>query len=80
MSGQLTIPAADTRLHAVDAPGGTPALLSGRRFKRDLQPRTKTNPLKRDTDNGGVPDGREDKNHNGRLDKGETNPTKPGSG
>jgi hypothetical protein len=33
---------------------------------------------KRDTDNGGVPDGREDKNHNGRVDKGETNPTKGG--
>ena len=27
MSRQLTIPAADTRLYAVDAPGGTPALL-----------------------------------------------------
>jgi len=27
MSGQLVIPAADTRLYAVDAPGGTPALL-----------------------------------------------------
>jgi len=27
MSRQLMIPAADTRLHAVDAPGGTPALL-----------------------------------------------------
>ncbi|HEY1274356.1 MAG TPA: alpha/beta hydrolase [Thermoleophilaceae bacterium] len=27
MSRQLTIPTADTQLHAVDAPGGTPALL-----------------------------------------------------
>ena len=27
MSRQLTIPAADTRLYAVDTPGGTPALL-----------------------------------------------------
>jgi pimeloyl-ACP methyl ester carboxylesterase len=27
MSGELTIPAGDTRLYAVDAPGGTPALL-----------------------------------------------------
>ena len=27
MSRQLTIPVADTRLYAVDAPGGTPALL-----------------------------------------------------
>ena len=33
-------------------------------------------PLKRDTDNGGVPDGREDTNRNGRVDKGETDPTK----
>ena len=27
MSQELTVPAADTRLHAVEAPGGTPALL-----------------------------------------------------
>jgi pimeloyl-ACP methyl ester carboxylesterase len=27
MPGQLTIPAADTKLHAVDTPGGDPALL-----------------------------------------------------
>ena len=42
------------------------------------RPRPKTNPLKRDTDNGGVADGREDRNRDGRVDKGETDPTKPG--
>ncbi len=35
---------------------------------------TKTDPLKKDTDNGGVPDGAEDVNRNGRVDPGETNP------
>jgi len=65
--------------HGVKNPLG-PVKGTGRRFKRDRDPRSKTNPLKRDTDNGGVPDGREDKNRNGRVDKGETNPTKPGNG
>ena len=40
-------------------------------------PGSKTNPLQRDTDKDGVPDGREDQNHNGRVDKGETNPNGP---
>ena len=66
------------RRGVADPPG--PVKGTGRRFKRDRDPRSKTNPLKRDTDNGGVPDGREDKNRNGRLDKGETNPSKPGGG
>ena len=66
------------RRGVADPPGSVKG--TGRRFKRDRDPRSKTNPLKRDTDNGGVPDGREDKNRNGRLDKGETNPNKPGSG
>lgn len=35
---------------------------------------TVTGPLDRDTDNGGVPDGAEDFNHNGTLDKGELDP------
>ena len=51
---------------------------TGRRFRRDRDPRSKTNPLKRDTDNGGVPDGVEDRNRNGRVDEGETNPTRGG--
>ena len=66
------------RRGVADPPGAVKG--TGRRFKRDRDPRSKTNPLKRDSDKGGVPDGREDKNRNGRLDKGETNPTKPGSG
>ena len=45
-----------------------------RRFRPDLDPRTKTNPLRRDTDGDGRTDGREDRNHNGRRDRGETNP------
>ncbi len=36
---------------------------------------TKTNPLKKDTDDGGVSDGSEDKNLNGVIDQGETDPT-----
>ncbi|MFO0591046.1 MAG: EGF domain-containing protein [Polyangiaceae bacterium] len=35
---------------------------------------TKTNPNKADTDDGGVKDGAEDKNHNGVIDAGETDP------
>jgi len=38
---------------------------------------TKTNPLKADTDDGGVKDGVEDKNHNGAIDPGETDPNDP---
>jgi hypothetical protein len=53
--------------------GGT-----AKRFRRDLQPRTRTRPLRADSDRGGVPDGEEDANHNGRQDPGETNPRKAG--
>jgi hypothetical protein len=45
-----------------------------RRFRKDLAPRTRTKPKKKDTDGDGRSDGAEDKNHNGRRDKGETNP------
>jgi hypothetical protein len=45
-----------------------------RRFKRDLDPRTHTNPLRRDSDRDGRPDAREDRNRNGRRDRGETDP------
>ena len=44
------------------------------RFIPDLDPASKTKPLKPDTDNGGVPDGEEDANQNGRVDEGETDP------
>ncbi|NOK08044.1 Ig-like domain-containing protein [Corallococcus exercitus] len=43
-------------------------------FVADADPATTTDPLKADTDNGGVWDGIEDKNHNGKVDPGETNP------
>jgi hypothetical protein len=44
------------------------------RFRRDLDPRSHTNPLRRDTDRDGLPDTREDRNRNGRRDRGETDP------
>ena len=43
-------------------------------FVPDLDPASKTKPLKPDTDNGGIPDGDEDANLNGRVDEGETDP------
>jgi hypothetical protein len=43
-------------------------------FVPDQDPTTSTNPLLRDTDFGGVSDGQEDPNSNGRLDAGEGNP------
>jgi uncharacterized repeat protein (TIGR01451 family)/MYXO-CTERM domain-containing protein len=38
---------------------------------------TKTDPLKADTDNGGIPDGQEDINLNGMIDMGEKDPNNP---
>ncbi|MFP2898213.1 Ig-like domain-containing protein, partial [Corallococcus sp. 4LFB] len=43
-------------------------------FVADADPATTTDPLKADTDNGGVWDGIEDKNHDGKVDSGETHP------
>lgn len=43
-------------------------------FVADLDPSTQTDPLLTDTDQGGVWDGYEDRNHNGRTDPGETHP------
>jgi large repetitive protein len=43
-------------------------------FIPDADPTTQTNPLLKDTDSGGVIDGVEDTNHNGRFDNGERNP------
>ncbi|WP_158617679.1 Ig-like domain-containing protein [Corallococcus sp. CA049B] len=56
-------------LTAPQGSGTDPAL-----FVADADPSTTTDPLKADTDNGGVWDGFEDKNHNGKVDPGETNP------
>jgi hypothetical protein len=43
-------------------------------FIPDADPNTTTNPLLADTDGGGVADGAEDRNFDGRVDAGETNP------
>jgi len=43
--------------------------------REDRDPDTTTDPLAADTDDGGMSDGSEDYNLNGRVDKGETDPT-----
>jgi outer membrane protein OmpA-like peptidoglycan-associated protein len=43
----------------------------------DEDPTTTTDPLNPDTDGGGAPDGDEDRNGNGRIDPGETDPNDP---
>lgn len=43
-------------------------------FVADADPTTHTNPTLADTDQGGLADGAEDLDHNGRLDPGETDP------
>ncbi|MEJ7715302.1 MAG: thrombospondin type 3 repeat-containing protein [Thermoleophilaceae bacterium] len=53
--------------------GGTNA----RRFQRDRDTGTRTNPRRTDTDRDGLGDGREDRNRNGRRDRGETDPRTP---
>jgi large repetitive protein len=57
------------------APVGTD--VSAGRFVPDADPSTTTNPFEDDSDGGGVRDGAEDPNHNGRIDAGETNPNDP---
>ena len=47
-------------------------------FVPDADPTTKTDPLDRDTDDGGVSDGVEDTDLNGRVDNGERDPLFPG--
>jgi hypothetical protein len=44
------------------------------RFRPDLDPTTRTNPLRADTDRDRRPDGSEDRNRDGRRDRGETDP------
>ena len=46
-------------------------------FTPDADPTTQTDPTNPDTDAGGVPDGVEDTNGNGRIDAGERNPNDP---
>jgi len=55
------------------APGATD--VSRGHFMADASPATTTDPLRADTDGGGSPDGAEDRNANGTVDAGETNPT-----
>jgi outer membrane protein OmpA-like peptidoglycan-associated protein len=43
----------------------------------DADPSTTTDPLRADTDGGGLPDGTEDRNRNGAVDPGETDPLDP---
>jgi hypothetical protein len=43
-------------------------------FRPDRDPRTHTDAARRDTDRDGLSDGAEDRNHNGRRDRGESNP------
>ncbi|RKG75064.1 hypothetical protein D7W79_21220 [Corallococcus exercitus] len=56
-------------LTAPQGNGTDPAL-----FVADADPATTTDPLKADTDGASVWDGIEDKNHNGKVDPGETDP------
>jgi hypothetical protein len=64
----VTIPVPD--------PPGAAAGTDLARFRPDLDPRTRTSPLRADTDRDGIRDGREDRNHDGRRDRGESDPRK----
>jgi 6-phosphogluconolactonase (cycloisomerase 2 family) len=55
-------------------PEGPVAGTDGRRFRPDRDPRSRTRPNRRDTDRDGLADGREDRNRNGRRDRGEFDP------
>ncbi|HYF25186.1 MAG TPA: hypothetical protein VD931_05560 [Baekduia sp.] len=59
---------------AVADPPGPVRGTARRRLRRDADPRTRTDPRRRDTDRDGRSDGREDRNRNGRVDRGETDP------
>ncbi len=47
------------------------------KFKADTHPSTKTDPLVADSDHDGLNDGLEDRNANGKVDSGETDPNNP---
>jgi hypothetical protein len=49
------------------------------RFRADRDPRTRTSAVRKDGDGDGLSDGTEDRNHNGRRDRGETDPLKADS-
>ena len=54
-----------------------PYVGTGPNYRGDVDPLTTTNPTLVDTDSGGVPDGLEDINGNGRVDTGERDPNNP---
>jgi hypothetical protein len=58
----------------VPDPRGAATGTNTRRFRRDLDPRTRTSAVRADTDRDRVADGHEDRNHNGRRDRGESDP------
>ncbi|MBM4281490.1 MAG: hypothetical protein FJ137_12275 [Deltaproteobacteria bacterium] len=60
----------------VTSPGGGTNVGAGH-FVPDSDPSTTTDPLDRDTDNGGVDDGLEDEDHDGAVDAGELDPLDP---
>ena len=64
----VTVPVAD--------PPGAATGTDLRRFRRDRDPATRTSAVRADTDHDGLSDGREDRNRNGRRDRGETDPLK----
>lgn len=60
---------------ADDPDGNGPLQGTGPGFIPDADPADVTNPLWADTDGDGIFDGVEDRNHNGRVDPGETTPS-----
>ena len=70
------IPAGQTELDGQVVPVAGTDVEAGF-FSPDLDPATTTFMLVADSDRGGVADGGEDTNHNGRIDPGETDPEDP---
>jgi hypothetical protein len=60
-------------------PPGPVVGTSRRRFQVDRDPRTRTRGIRKDSDRDGLDDDREDRNRNGRCERGETNPRSPDS-
>ena len=59
-----------------DPPGPVNGTAPRGPFRADRDPRTRTRGLRRDSDGDGLADRREDRNRNGRRDRGETDPRK----
>ncbi len=74
----LDVDSDDDGLHdgtelGVSLPGPGTDVSAGH-FRADADPRTRTSPVLKDSDGGGVADGNEDRNGNGRVDAGELDP------